>query len=174
MSGEGRAWREGSPARGCGFNGAPDLCPGKVREHEGAVAEEGASREPPNKYRGRDEGQAGRRVVSRGGPTHATGDGADIGLGVKQDKYLYEAQDYIDAQAGGPGKGWFRIVKPPAEARAVINDGKLAVILGLEFANAFNCKVTFAPDGSETPGCDMAEIDRQIDAIYELGVRGVW
>ena len=32
----------------------------------------------------------------------------------------YNLERYIDAQAGGPGQGWFRIVKSPAEAREVI------------------------------------------------------
>ena len=98
----------------------------------------------------------------------------DTSIGVKQLHYLYDMQDYIDAQEGGPGKGWFRIVKSPAEARVVINDGKLAVIPGVEFANIFNCKLVFNPDGSETSGCDKAEIDRQIDELYKLGVRQLY
>ena len=51
----------------------------------------------------------------------------------------YEFQDYIDAQIGGPGKGFYRIVKNPFEARKVINDGKLAVILGMEVSEPFDC-----------------------------------
>ncbi|MDX1506065.1 MAG: peptidase M19, partial [Spongiibacter sp.] len=35
----------------------------------------------------------------------------DMGVAVKQVQYLYDVQDYIDAQHGGPGKGWYRIVK---------------------------------------------------------------
>ena len=41
-------------------------------------------------------------------------------------------QDYIDAQFGGPGKGFYRIVKTPFEARRVINSGKMAVVMGIE------------------------------------------
>jgi len=115
--------------------------------------------------------QVGRAVVSGVKPDNINADCDDMSLGFKQDRYIIEAQDYIDAQEGGPGKGWFRIVKSPAEARQVINDGKLAVILGLEFSNIFNCSVTFAPDGSETDGCDEAEIDKQIGLIWDLGVR---
>src|SRR3546814_3226105 len=63
----------------------------------------------------------------------------DMNLGIAQVKYLYQLQDYVDAQEGGPGKGWFRIVSSPADARKVINDGKLAVVPGLEFADLFNC-----------------------------------
>ncbi len=41
-----------------------------------------------------------------------------------QAKRIRELQDYIDAQSGGPGKGWFRIVRNPFQARRVINSGK--------------------------------------------------
>ncbi len=95
----------------------------------------------------------------------------DMDLGIAQVKYLYQLQDYVDAQEGGPGKGWFRIVKDPAEARRVINDGKLAVVAGLEFSNIFRCNVHFDPLGNETPGCSKEDIDRQIDEVWELGVR---
>ena len=44
---------------------------------------------------------------------------------------MYQFQDYIDAQYGGPGKGWYRIVKNPFQARKVINEGKLAVVMGI-------------------------------------------
>lgn len=98
----------------------------------------------------------------------------DMSIGLKQIHYTYQLQDYIDAQEGGPGKGWFRIVKTPAEARAVINDGKLAVVLGLEFANIFDCNVTFTPGGSETDSCDQAHIDQRINEVYDLGVRQVY
>jgi len=41
----------------------------------------------------------------------------------------YNMQSYIDSKAGGAGLGWYRIVKSPSEARAVIAQGKLAVVL---------------------------------------------
>lgn len=34
--------------------------------------------------------------------------------------------------------GWFRIVETPSEARSVIEQGKMAVVLGIEVANLFN------------------------------------
>ncbi len=49
-----------------------------------------------------------------------------------QSRDLYALQNYIDAQSGGPGKGWFRIVTDPFQARKVINQGKLAVVEGIE------------------------------------------
>jgi microsomal dipeptidase-like Zn-dependent dipeptidase len=78
----------------------------------------------------------------------------------------YKLQDYIDAQYGGPGKGWFRIVRDPFEARKVINDGKLAVILGIENSRLFDCK-----EVNDVPQCDRATIDKQLDQVYAMGVR---
>jgi hypothetical protein len=98
----------------------------------------------------------------------------DMAVGVQQVEYLFEIQNYIDAQFGGPGKGFFRIVGSPAEARQVIADGKLAVVPGLEFSNIFGCNVTFLPDGTEIAQCDRAQIDAEIDRIWDLGVRQVF
>jgi hypothetical protein len=75
-------------------------------------------------------------------------------------------QNYIDAQSGGPGKGWFRIVEDPFEAREVINQGKLAVVLGMEVSEPFGCRVF-----NEQPLCDAAQIDASLDHLYEQGVR---
>ena len=100
-------------------------------------------------------------------------DCTDMGVGVKQVQYLYDMEEYIDAQNGGPGKGWFRIARDPAEARAFIADGKLAVIPGLEFSNMFGCKVEFLPDGTELPGCTKEQIDSEIERVWDLGVRQV-
>jgi len=101
-------------------------------------------------------------------------DCTDMGVGVKQVEYLYDMEQYIDAQNGGPGKGWFRIARDPAEARAFIADGKLAVIPGLEFSNVFGCKVTFNPDGSEVAGCTKEQIDSEIERVWNLGVRQIF
>lgn len=96
----------------------------------------------------------------------------DMDLGISQVKYLYQLQDYVDAQEGGPGTGWFRIVKDPAEARRVINEGKLAVVPGLEFSNLFYCTTkSVAGVTGEFSGCTKEDIDRQIDEVWELGVR---
>lgn len=83
-----------------------------------------------------------------------------------QAQRIYELQDYIDAQNGGPGKGWFRIVRDPFEARRVINAGKLAVVLGIEISKLFDCGVF-----NDVPQCDRAQIDRQLEEVHRLGVR---
>jgi hypothetical protein len=101
-------------------------------------------------------------------------DCVDMGVGTKQVEYLFDMEKYIDAQEGGPGKGWFRIVKDPAQARSVIADGKLAVIPGLEFANLFHCRVQFLVGLGETSECTREDIDREIDEVWELGVRQIF
>ena len=78
----------------------------------------------------------------------------------------HEFQDYIDAQSGGPGKGWFRIVTNPFQARRVVNQGKLAVVMGIEVSKLFNCG-----EYNDVPQCTKAGIDRSLDAVYGMGVR---
>ena len=58
---------------------------------------------------------------------------------------MYGMQDYIDAQFGGRGEGFFQIVHTPDEARDVIADGKAAVVLGIEISNLFDCQLTYNP-----------------------------
>ncbi|HEV3230052.1 MAG TPA: Coagulation factor 5/8 type domain-containing protein [Solirubrobacteraceae bacterium] len=79
---------------------------------------------------------------------------------------LYALQDYIDAQSGGPGQGWFRIVTDPFQARQVINEGKLAVIEGIEVSRIFGCGQQY-----DVPQCDRAQVDAGLKEIHDLGVR---
>ena len=83
-----------------------------------------------------------------------------------QAKRIHELQDYIDAQSGGPGEGWFRIVTDPFEARRVINDGKLAVVLGIEVSVPLDCG-----ESLDVPQCDADQIVAGLDEVYDLGVR---
>jgi microsomal dipeptidase-like Zn-dependent dipeptidase len=87
----------------------------------------------------------------------------------KQAQDMRDLQDYIDAQFGGPGKGFFRLVKTSAEARRVINEGKLAVVLGIEESAVLNCEQV-----NGTPKCDPAQIDRELDQLYAAGVRSLF
>jgi hypothetical protein len=80
---------------------------------------------------------------------------------------LHDLQDYVDAQAGGPGKGFFQIVTDPYEARRVINQGRMAVVLEIEVSEPFGCA------GTDQPSCDQAQVDRQLDEMHELGVRSM-
>ncbi len=78
---------------------------------------------------------------------------------------LRALQDYIDAQSGGPGKGFFRIVTNPFQARQVINQGKLAVQEGIEVSHLFNCGEYLG-----TPQCSQAQIDAGMRQVERLGV----
>ena len=83
-----------------------------------------------------------------------------------QAKDMYDFQRYIDAQWGGPGKGWYRIVKNPFQARRVINAGKLAVIMGIETSIPFDCTIKL-----DVPQCDRDDIDTALAEVRRLGVR---
>ncbi len=89
---------------------------------------------------------------------------------------IHQLQDYIDAQEGGPGEGWFRIVDNPFQARKVINRGDLAVIQGMEVSEPFDCgyKGIFDPvPGNPTPDsrCTEEHIDDVLDELWAAGVR---
>ena len=67
------------------------------------------------------------------------------------DRQLQAAHDleaFVDAQNGGPGQGWYRIVTTPQQARQVTAAGKLAVVLGIEVDSLFGCNKhsTCTPD----------------------------
>ena len=87
----------------------------------------------------------------------------------KQAEDMHQLQDYIDAQFGGPGKGFFRLVSSPQEARKVINQGKLAVVLGVEESGVLDCE-----EFNDQPKCDKAQIDRELDQLYAAGVRSLF
>jgi microsomal dipeptidase-like Zn-dependent dipeptidase len=73
---------------------------------------------------------------------------------------------YIDEISGGPGLGWYRIVYSPAQAREVINAGKLAVVLGVEVDNLFGNQL--ASHG--TP----AGLLEQLEYYFSMGIRHVF
>ncbi len=83
---------------------------------------------------------------------------------------MYQMQDYIDAQFGGPGKGFYRIVKDPFQARRVVNSGKMAVVMGIETSIPFGCTYKRLL-GNDVPACTAAEIDANLDEMQRLGVR---
>ena len=86
-----------------------------------------------------------------------------------QAKRMRQLQNYIDAQSGGPGKGWLRIVRTPFQARRVINRGKLALVLGIEVSRIFGCGFQ-----NNTPQCDRADVDRGLDEAERMGVASLF
>ncbi|MEU0111535.1 discoidin domain-containing protein [Streptomyces sp. NPDC006251] len=86
-----------------------------------------------------------------------------------QAKLTYDMQAYIDRIYGGPGKGFFRIVTDSAQARQVIEQGKLAVVLGVETSEPFGCKQVL-----DIAQCSRADIDKGLDELHSLGVRSMF
>jgi len=84
----------------------------------------------------------------------------------RQNQDTRDLENYIDAQSGGPGRGWFRIVTEPGQARQVINDGKLAVVQGIETSELFDCNVY-----NDVPQCDARQVDERLDEMHRLGIR---
>ena len=128
---------------------------------------------------------AGLRLVVQHATTNSIICEFTVGQGIQEVRYscndmvavdriideTYALERYIDAQAGGPGLGFFRIVTTPAQAREVIAEGKMAVILGIETSNLFDC---FIAPRADAPVCDEAWIVEQLDAYYERGVRAIF
>ncbi|MBK5216050.1 MAG: hypothetical protein JJE02_00580, partial [Propionibacteriales bacterium] len=83
-----------------------------------------------------------------------------------QAQRMREFERYIDAQSGGPGEGWYRIVTDPFQARKVINQGRMAVVMGIETSVVFGCTMK-----ADIPQCTKAQIDKQLNEVYGLGVR---
>jgi hypothetical protein len=83
-----------------------------------------------------------------------------------QARQMRAFERYIDAQYGGPGEGWYRIVTNPFQARRVVNEGKLAVVMGIETSVPFTCTMKV-----DVPQCDAATIDRQLAEVHKMGVR---
>ena len=86
-------------------------------------------------------------------------------------EHTFALERYIDAQAGGPGKGWFRIVYSPEEARDVINQGKMAVVTGIEITNLFDC---FLHPTEDDPVCDAEYVKATVEHYYQQGIRVVF
>lgn len=86
-----------------------------------------------------------------------------------QSRRIHELQDYVDAQSGGPGKGWFRIVDNPRDARRVIERGKLAVVLAVESSSPFGCSELMGQ-----PQCGEADIDRCIALYRDLDISSMF
>ena len=83
-----------------------------------------------------------------------------------QAKQMRAFERYVDAQWGGPGEGWYRIVTNPFQARRVVNAGKLAVVMGIETSIPFKCTIKF-----DTPQCDEKSIDASLAEVHKMGVR---
>jgi len=57
---------------------------------------------------------------------------------------------------------WVKIAYTPAEARQIMQDGKLAIILGVEVDDPFNCK---------RYGCTQRQVTQALQHLYAIGIR---
>jgi microsomal dipeptidase-like Zn-dependent dipeptidase len=84
---------------------------------------------------------------------------------VRQIDGAKQLEAYIDARAGGPGLGFYRIVYSGPQARQAIADGKLAVVLGVEVDTPMGC--------TSTVDCS-AMVAPLVQHYYDMGVRVVY
>ena len=98
--------------------------------------------------------------------SHSCDETATVKLEIRKLKGL---QNYVDAQAGGKGRGFFRLVYSPKQARKVIEKGRLAVLIGIESSNPFGCS-----EKNGVPACTKKKIDRSIADLHKAGVRDMF
>jgi len=72
----------------------------------------------------------------------------------------------VDQASGGPGRGWYRIVRTAAEAETVIAEGKLAVVLGIEVDYLFG--------SYPNAGLTADQVKTSVQQYYDAGVRYVF
>ena len=66
----------------------------------------------------------------------------------------------VDDASGGPGQGWYRIAYNAKQARDAVSQGKLAVVIGIEVDQVFNCG-----------NCTPMQIRGRLQNVYDKGVR---
>ena len=98
--------------------------------------------------------------------THSCDETATIELELAE---LHSLENYVDAQSGGPGRGWLRLVTNPTAARRVIEHGKLAMLVGVEASNPFGCSERF-----NAGSCTQADVDRGLALYHRLGISGLF
>ena len=88
---------------------------------------------------------------------------------------MKEMATYIEKQGGGPGKGWLQIAYSPEEARKIISENHLAVILGVEVDSLGNWHNFDELDKLSHGDIDEARrlIAQELDWLHGLGVRQV-
>ena len=98
--------------------------------------------------------------------SHSCDETETVELGAQM---LRGLQRYVDAQAGGPGRGFFRLVAGPRQAARVIRSGRLAVVTGVESSNPFGCS-----QFRGVPNCSREDIDAGIARLRRAGARGIF
>jgi microsomal dipeptidase-like Zn-dependent dipeptidase len=79
----------------------------------------------------------------------------------RQIDQIKQVEQSVDNASGGPGQGWYRIVYTAQQARDVVTSGKLAVVLGIEVDQLFDCGGT----------CTPLQVRQRLQQAYDKGVR---
>ena len=87
----------------------------------------------------------------------------------EQVRVLRSLERYVDRRSGGRGRGFFRLVYTPRQARRVIEHGKLAVVIGVESSNPFGCRLEHGRSA-----CTAKDVDRGLAAYHRLGIRSLF
>ena len=74
------------------------------------------------------------------------------------------------------GMGWYHIVTSAEEARATINRGQMAVVLGIEVDRLFDCSRTGNGDSHTNPQkiCSQSDVRAGLDSLEQMGVRHIF
>jgi microsomal dipeptidase-like Zn-dependent dipeptidase len=83
----------------------------------------------------------------------------------KQIEATKALEEFIDNEHNGDG--WFRIATSPAKAREIIENGKMAVVLGIEVDALFGCK-------PQNTSCDENHIRTKLKQYYDMGIRHIF
>jgi microsomal dipeptidase-like Zn-dependent dipeptidase len=88
---------------------------------------------------------------------------------------MKEMAAFVNDQSGGPGKGWLQIVYSPEEARKVIGQNQLAIILGVEVDSLGNWRRVEDLEKLCRGDLNLARevIGQELDWLHELGVRQI-
>lgn len=81
---------------------------------------------------------------------------------------MEDLEDFIEAESRRKGEeGWYRIAYSATDARQIISEGKMAVVIGIEVDTLFGCD----PGASF---CDLEYVRNQIKHYWKEGVRYIF
>jgi microsomal dipeptidase-like Zn-dependent dipeptidase len=88
---------------------------------------------------------------------------------------MKEMVEFVDRKAGGPGLGWLQIAYSAEDARRIISENKLAVVLGVEVDSLGNWRSVDDLEAACQGDTAQARllIGAELDWLYSLGVRQI-
>lgn len=109
-------------------------------------------------------------ILCRGGKRRSGWGCNDMENVDRQIQGAKELEYFVDVKDDGHvnGSGWYRIAYSAAQARQIVRNGKMAVVLGIEVDTLFNCSE------SATGMCTDSYIRDQVRRYYNLGVRHIF